>query len=357
MRGECHLLAQSFDKALEDGRAAFKKCAENIGACILCGKAAVKLGMYADALTYFRAGLLIEPKNVVITQELKTLQKVILKKDPDLEVKLVQAAYECLSCDEQSKALTIISKAVEMDPTNLFYRTFRAQVYFNLKNWAKVIQDYWVIPKAQRKPDVWKQGGKALMELWLPVLAEFWLRKATQLSGGKDEEAAHLFQKVRVKRLYDPLTEDQPVVVEFTEFGRAVFAERDIAKGETVMTDLPMVMAQSVVSRNIPACFNCAVSLITPQIYFGKRLAGFDKDQRALIEECWPNVDIVYCPYCNMETYCSKICRQEAWDNYHSIICPRENPKGHLLYELIKNDGYGYTKDGQWKELWGGHYR
>ena len=64
------------------------------------------------------------------------------------------------------------------------------------------------------------------MELWLPVLAEFWLRKATQLSAGKDEEAAQLFQRVRVKRLYDPLTEDQPVSVEFTDFGRAVFAKR-----------------------------------------------------------------------------------------------------------------------------------
>ena len=65
------------------------------------------------------------------------------------------------------------------------------------------------------------------MELWLPVLAEFWFRKATQLSGEKDEEAAQLFQKVRVKRLYDPLTEDQPVFVEFTEYGRAVFAQRE----------------------------------------------------------------------------------------------------------------------------------
>lgn len=63
------------------------------------------------------------------------------------------------------------------------------------------------------------------MELWLPVLAEFWFRKATQLSGGKDEEAAFLFQKVRVRRLYDPLTQDQPVMVDFTKFGRAIFAK------------------------------------------------------------------------------------------------------------------------------------
>lgn len=48
------------------------------------------------------------------------------------------------------------------------------------------------------------------------------------MTGGKDEEAGVLFQKVRVKRLYDPMTEDQPVKVEFTQFGRAVYAKGEI---------------------------------------------------------------------------------------------------------------------------------
>ena len=28
-----------------------------------------------------------------------------------------------------------------------------------MEEWAKAIQDYFVIPKPQRKPEVWKQGG------------------------------------------------------------------------------------------------------------------------------------------------------------------------------------------------------
>ncbi|GFN79266.1 SET and MYND domain-containing protein 5 [Plakobranchus ocellatus] len=414
MRGECHLSTGCYAEALQDGKEAVRKSPGDVRASVVSGKAAFKLGMFTDALTFFKTGLAQDPNNSVITQELKAMQKAILKeqkevsdqancsysplslcnqaiypgddkllvmekeileikykilddvfyknshaaenKDADQEVKLVQAAYECLRAEDLPQALILITQAVQMDPTNIFYRSFRAQVHFNMGNWTKVLQDYWVIPKAQRKPDVWKQGGKALVELWLPVLAEFWLRKATQLSGGKDEEAAMLFQKVRVKRLYDPLTEDQPVHVEFTQFGRAVIAKDDIAQGETVMTDIPMVMAQSLASRHIPACFNCAASLITPDIYFGKRLTGFDKDQRSLIEEYWPSVAVTPCPHCQMEFYCSKTCRLEAWDNYHRMICPQENPKGHLLYDLIKNDGYGYTSDGQWKEIWGGHY-
>ncbi|CAL1544865.1 unnamed protein product [Lymnaea stagnalis] len=428
-RAKCYIELGDWSKALEDGRMALdneKKNPEDgsmeqtskskiIEASILCGKACSQLGLFIESLGYFKEGLKVDPKNQVITEELKKLQNVILKeqqehsetqdctysavslcsqsvypgddqllnmekeilsikykildddyykmdknthimKDPQLEAQLVQAAYECLSSDQLNDSLTLISKAVSMDPGNVFYRTFRAQVYFNLKLWHKVIQDYWIIPKALRKPDVWKQGGKALMELWLPVLAEFWLRKATQLTGGKDEEAAILFQKVRVKRLYDPLTEDQPIKIDFTQFGRAVFAKKDIAKGETVMTDIPMVMAQSLGSRHIPACFNCAVSLITPQVYFKEKLLMMERDQLNLIEEYWPNVAVEECPHCGKEKYCSKICRNEAWDTYHRIVCPSVNPAAKQIYDLCENKGYGHTADGVWTEIWGGHY-
>ncbi|XP_059162060.1 uncharacterized protein LOC131945091 isoform X2 [Physella acuta] len=385
-----------------------------VGACVLCGMACSQLEMFLEALDYFKDGLKKDPKNKQISGELKKLQNIIMKeqkehaesqdctysavslcsqsiypgdeqlinmekeilavkykilddefykgnnnhitKDAQLETQLVQAAYECLTMENLNDSLILISKAVAMDPSNVFYRTFRAQVYFNLKQWHKVIQDYWIIPKSMRKPDVWKQGGKALMELWLPVLAEFWFRKATQLTGGKDEEAAILFQKVRVKRLYDPLTEDQPVRVDFTQFGRAVFAKRDIAKGQTVMTDIPMVMAQSLGSRHIPACCNCAVSLITPKDYFGNKLLSMGKDQLDLIEEFWPSVAFEDCPHCHREKYCSKLCRIEAWDNYHRIICPSLNPAASQIYDICENKGYGYTSDGQWTEVWGGHY-
>ena len=89
---------------------------------------------------------------------------------------------------------------------------------FELLNFTSYIED---------KPYL-STTGKALAELWMPVLAEFWLRKATQLSDGKDEEAQILFQEVRCKREYDPLINDHPIEVKFTQFGRAVYA-----KGET----------------------------------------------------------------------------------------------------------------------------
>lgn len=47
-----------------------------------------------------------------------------------------------------------------------------------------------------------------------------------------DLEAQTLFQKARVGRVYGPLTDGFPVKVDFTEFGRAVFATDDIYAGK-----------------------------------------------------------------------------------------------------------------------------
>ena len=76
--------------------------------------------------------------------------------------------------------------------------------------------------------------GKILSRLDLPVTAELWLRKATSLDG-KGEEAATLFQKVRIKRLYESLSASYPVKIEFTKHGRAVVATKDVKPGDVTI--------------------------------------------------------------------------------------------------------------------------
>ena len=49
--------------------------------------------------------------------------------------------------------------------------------------------------------------------------------------GGRDVEAATLFQKIRVKRIYSPLTAEFPVRVDFLEYGRAVIATDNLQPG------------------------------------------------------------------------------------------------------------------------------
>jgi hypothetical protein len=69
-------------------------------------------------------------------------------------------------------------------------------------------------------------------------MAEFWFRKATALipekERKKDLEAPTLFQKVRVKRIYGPLTVDYPVKVDFTDYGRAVYATDTLEPGKLI---------------------------------------------------------------------------------------------------------------------------
>ena len=50
--------------------------------------------------------------------------------------------------------------------------------------------------------------------------------------GGRDTEAETLFQKIRVKRIYGPLTGEFPVRVDFTQYGRAVFATDNLQPGK-----------------------------------------------------------------------------------------------------------------------------
>lgn len=66
-------------------------------------------------------------------------------------------------------------------------------------------------------------------------MAEFWYRKATAMipepERNTDLDSPMQFQKIRVKRIYGPLTIDFPITVDFTEFGRAVFATDNLEPG------------------------------------------------------------------------------------------------------------------------------
>ena len=59
--------------------------------------------------------------------------------------------------------------------------------------------------------------------------------------GGKDIEAATLFQKIRVKRIYGPLTAEYPVRVDFTEYGRTVFATDNLQPGIFFYSNMFMI--------------------------------------------------------------------------------------------------------------------
>lgn len=193
----------------------------------------------------------------------------------------------------------------------------------------------------------------------LPIAAEFWLRKAYTLSGKKDEEAAVIFQKVRTSRIYSPLTVDFPVIVDFSGYGRGIYAKRDIQEGEIIFEDSPAVMGRVLEKdrdKVIPACDYCSTSLLTAAEYFGEKLDTFDDGVKDLIQRHWPDVTPVCCDECNLVTYCTDTCKEKAWDEYHQIICPARCNATKALHEIADSYGYGYDDKGDKVNLWLGSF-
>lgn len=198
--------------------------------------------------------------------------------------------------------------------------------------------------------------GIILKDLDLPVSAEFWFRKATQMTSQKDEEAARLFQSVRVARLYDPLTIYFPVSVNFAQFGRSIIAKENLKPGDIAFEDTPIIHAQLLDNRDVNVCDHCGHSLMRPRDYFGDAMDGFDDALKELVKQYWPTPLPIVCDSCNMEKYCSDECKEQAWNRYHQIVCPTENPSAMKIYEICKNAGYGHNSKGEWVEIWRGHF-
>ncbi|KAK6178480.1 hypothetical protein SNE40_013266 [Patella caerulea] len=407
-RAECYMNLKLYQNAHSDAKHALRMEPKNLDVIIMCGQACIELLLFEEALNYFQDGLKIDAKNKTITTSLKTLHQKIVKdftikgrveeqtynalkfcsQDPypgdsdtlNQEYEILSSKYhipgeeKILAYNQQeaawhatqafrirgkslSQAIAECSIAVSKDPTNIVYRQLRGDMWLEKDESLKALSDFWAIPKGQRSYDVWKVGGTILRTIDLPISAEFWFRKATKLSPPNDEEAATLFQQVRVERLYGPLTSDFPVKVEFRQFGRGLYAKEDIKEGDLAFVDSPVVKAQVIRSNHeITACNHCARSLLTAAEYFGDMLKDMKSDERELVDRYWPNVTPIYCEDCKKVKYCSDDCRLEAYDLYHQIICPKKNPASIEIYDLIDNDGWGYRADGSRGEIWAGHY-
>ncbi|KAK7113479.1 hypothetical protein V1264_012758 [Littorina saxatilis] len=279
--------------------------------------------------------------------ELQTLETEIMVKwkldqAPDVEANPVQdkqasrknvdlfkkALNEGKHCD----ALVYIDLALETDFLNAALWVQRVSVLVALKDLREAFRSCAAIPALERPGVVWKMGGSILDKLGLPVTAESWLRNASRLAGPQDTSAAILFQKVRAKRLYQPLTQGMPVEVTFTSQGRAVCTTKPVKKGEVIFADKSILHAQTLPSLKFPCCANCVRSLIRPEDVFGAEERSKSALQKSL-KNYWPARERHPCQ-CGREVYCSETCKREAWDCYHRLICPEVNPAVSKLYQV-----------------------
>lgn len=416
-RSRLYFKSQQYEKAYEDAKSALQIEPKYVDALVAAGKATQKLQNYLESFEFYKEGLALDPKNAEIAEDLRKLQsllvsdyerdneleentynavelcsqdvypgddelfkleiEILLKKykidatkmikpeQVDLKTKKEAAtiavmAYNAREDGRLQEALECIQVALKKDRTNARMIQIRAEIFWGLGEDKKALQDLISIPKPHRVAEVWKLGGKILAKLELPVMAEFWFRKATALipqkERRKDLEAPTLFQKVRVKRIYGPLTMDYPVRVDFTEYGRAVFATDKLEPGEDAFDDFPVVVGKLFTCLDLPGCDHCGLSLITHRDYFGERWNTLPQHLRAFVDHHWPDVTPLFCRSCRREMYCSATCQAEAWDRYHQIICPSVNTASNELYDIIENKGQCKNERGVMQDVWAGHY-
>ncbi|KAF9580520.1 SET domain-containing protein 5 [Lunasporangiospora selenospora] len=101
--------------------------------------------------------------------------------------------------------------------------------------------------------------------------------------------------------------------------GKGLFAAQDIPKGKILFTEFPFIyfppMKRFNMIRKGEACGLCART-----IKYGSVL-------------------ICVCPACNKVKYCTKACRQTAWDSSHKMECSALNPalKEYIDYCVEEN--------------------
>ncbi|XP_035697869.1 SET and MYND domain-containing protein 5-like isoform X1 [Branchiostoma floridae] len=273
------------------------------------------------------------------------------ERDPTAAAMEAEVAQVLRDTGSHEKALEHFTLALELDPGVLDYWALRAQANFTLKNYREAFRDCISVHKDIRPVAMWKIGGRVLSSLGQYVLSEVWLRRASRLTEGNDYEALLLFQQTRIHRFYDPLTEGTSVQVRFTKYGRAVFCTEDVAEGQELFRDTPLVSSQTDDSAKAhPACSHCAVSLLTAEDYFGMdTFRRMNKAQKAIIKKAWPKVTAYPCPHCKREKYCSLECRTHAWRQHHCHLCPSINPPAAKLYDFCAK---GTTQEkGMWNSM------
>ncbi|CAL1291107.1 unnamed protein product [Larinioides sclopetarius] len=106
------------------------------------------------------------------------------------------------------------------------------------------------------------------------------------------------------------------------EKGKGLFALRKFNKGDVIFEERPLVCAQFLWNQayGYLACDYCMRPLETAEENV-RRLTGIPGLLLPYPECCATKKDeYIECPYCEV-SYCSYSCREQAWEQYHQVLC------------------------------------
>lgn len=110
-----------------------------------------------------------------------------------------------------------------------------------------------------------------------------------------------------------------PVTISGSKNGRGLFTTKSFAKGETIFSELPEFLEQSLASQSITACANCGLSLARPEDVLAKE-QSFPAELQKAVKKFWPKRRTIPCQACSRVMYCSEECRSDAWHGYVVFI-------------------------------------
>lgn len=217
-RGQCYLNSKKFEEALQDAKQVLSMEERSMELAMLGGKAATQLQMFDDAYAFYKIGVELDNTDQHLIEGLRNLQSAILDEyeleggeDEDKgysavdfcshdpypgDDKLIQIeqgildikysiqdtipwkdyedggefkdqaaeaaieAHNLMVAGKLEEAAQKFTFAIETEPCNAILRRLRSEAYYLMDDKINALRDLWVIPKNQRRLEVWRLGGK-----------------------------------------------------------------------------------------------------------------------------------------------------------------------------------------------------
>eukprot|EP00877_Chromochloris_zofingiensis_P000067 jgi/Chrzof1/10060/Cz04g25210.t1 len=124
--------------------------------------------------------------------------------------------------------------------------------------------------------------------------------------------------------------------------GKGVFATRDIKQGDVVFRERPLAGVQHLENKlDVSACAHCFRPVGTVEQHIGGKICHLinqlsDATEEDDLQEVQHKVDKVRCRGGCGEEYCSTACADDAWQQYHCLLCSKG--EGLEEYDDVHDD-------------------
>jgi len=230
------------------------------------------------------------------------------------------------------------------NPGHLLYSN-RSLAYFKKQLWRESLKD--AKTSVELSP-IWVKG-------WIRAGEAYWALERYKESVNAFSKALELepenenvislyakYNKLYIERYFKPLTRNMDIEVRYINRvrGRGVFALRDFFEKEIVYLERPLLSIRNVdMSKEaIQTCAYTLKSIIPPEDW----QAPWDDAVKSYMEKHNISKDTwKYCPHCKDDALCgekyfSEQAQNKAWEEYHQILCTKNNPDHPIISLTLK---------------------